>query len=161
MQQLTYIVSGTADAQRQAEQAKEKLDRIPYIASLLITVAAPCEMALEKALQMRDALRELFPHARILVHTCALKMADLRLDTAGVMLTITAFEESQADFVIVNGQMRHRRRRLLILLRSVRRRSSSSSLSSGSWIRLMICSMGFPLWMRPSRCLARLWMQNR
>ena len=103
MQQLTYIVSGTADAQRQAEQAKEKLDRIPYIASLLITVAALCEMALEKALQMRDALRELFPHARILVHTCALKMADLRLDTAGVMLTITAFEESQADFVIVNG----------------------------------------------------------
>ena len=44
MQQLTYIVSGTADAQRKAEQAKAKLDRIPHIESLLITIAAPCEM---------------------------------------------------------------------------------------------------------------------
>ena len=69
MQQLTYIVSGTADAQRKAEQAKAKLDRIPHIESLLITIAAPCEMPMEKAIRMRDAVRELFPTARILAHT--------------------------------------------------------------------------------------------
>ena len=40
---------------------------------------------------MRDAVRKLFPDARIVAHTCALKMADLRLDTEGVMLTFTAF----------------------------------------------------------------------
>lgn len=103
MQQLTYIVSGTADAQRKAEQAKAKLDRIPHIESLLITIVAPCEMPMEKAIRMRDAVRELFPTARILAHTCALKMADLRLDTDGVMLTITALEASRAEFVIVEG----------------------------------------------------------
>lgn len=103
MQQLSYIVPGTADAQRKAEQAKEKLDRIPHIESLLITIAAPCEMPLAKALQIRDAVRELFPEARILAHTCALKMADMRLDTKGVMLTFTALEASQVDFTVVDG----------------------------------------------------------
>ena len=48
MQQLTYIVSGTADAQRKAEQAKEKLDRIPHVESLLITIAAPCDSRLRR-----------------------------------------------------------------------------------------------------------------
>ena len=105
MQQLTYIVSGTADAQRKAEQAKEKLERIPHIESLLITIAAPCEMPFAKALSMRNAIRELFPHARILAHTCALKMADLRLDTDGIMLTFTAFEASQVEFLTVAGNM--------------------------------------------------------
>ena len=105
MQQLTYIVSGTADAQHQAEQTKEKLDRIPHIESLLITITAPCEMPLDKALRMRDAVREYFPDARILVHTCALKMADLRLDTDGIMLTFTAFEASRADFFVVSEHM--------------------------------------------------------
>ena len=81
MQQLAYIVSGTADAQRKAEQAKEKLDRIPRIASMLITIVVPCEMPMDKARCMRDAVREIFPEARILVHTCAIKMADLRLNT--------------------------------------------------------------------------------
>ena len=103
MQQLTYIVSGTADAQRKAEQAKEKLDWIPHIESLLITIAAPCEMPMAKALRMQSAVREVFPDARILAHTCALKMADLRLDTDGVMLTFTAFEASQVEFVTVEG----------------------------------------------------------
>ena len=103
MQQLTYIVSGTADAQRKAEQAKEKLDRIPHIESLLITIAAPYEMPMAKALRMQGAIRELFPDARILAHTCVLKMADLRLDTDGVMLTFTAFEASQVEFVTVEG----------------------------------------------------------
>ena len=103
MQQLTYIVSGTADAQRKAEQAKEKLDRIPHVESLLITIAAPCEMAAEKAGSMVNAVRELFPHARILAHTCALKMADLSLDTEGAMLTFTAFESSRVEFVTVEG----------------------------------------------------------
>ena len=103
MQQLTYIVSGTADAQRKAEQAKEKLDRIPHIESLLITIAAPCEMPMEKAICMCNAIRELFPDARILAHTCALKMADLRLDTEGIMLTFTALEASQAEFIAVDG----------------------------------------------------------
>lgn len=103
MQQLTYIVSGTVDAQRKAEQAKEKLDWIPHIESLLITIAAPCEMPMAKALRMQSAVRELFPDARILAHTCALKMADLRLDTDGVMLTFTAFEASQVEFVTVEG----------------------------------------------------------
>ena len=103
MQQLTYIVSGTADAQRKAEQAKEKLDRIPHVESLLITIAAPCEMPIDKALRIQKAVRELFPDARILAHTCALKMADLRLDTDGVMLTFTAFEASQVEFVTVDG----------------------------------------------------------
>lgn len=103
MQQLTYIVSGTADAQRKAELAKEKLDLIPHIESLLITVAAPCEMPVEKAICMRDAVRKLFPDARIVAHTCALKMADLRLDTEGVMLTFTAFEASRVDFTLVDG----------------------------------------------------------
>ena len=103
MQQLTYIVSGTADAQRKAEQAKEKLDRIPHIESLLITMAAPCEMPMEKAICMCNAIRELFPDARILAHTCALKMADLRLDTEGIMLTFTALEASQAEFIAVDG----------------------------------------------------------
>ena len=103
MQQLTYIVSGTADAQRKAEQAKEKLDRIPHIESLLITMAAPCEMPMEKAICMCNAIRELFPDARILTHTCALKMADLRLDTEGIMLTFTALEASQVEFTTVDG----------------------------------------------------------
>ena len=103
MQQLTYIVSGTADAQRKAEQAKAKLDRIPHIESLLITIAAPCEMPMEEALRMRDDVRSIFPEARILVHTCALKMADLRLDTHGIMLTFTALEASRAEFVLVDG----------------------------------------------------------
>ena len=103
MQQLTYIVSGTAAAQRKAEQAKETLDRIPHVESLLITITAPCEMPLTKALQMKEAVRELFPAARILVHTCALKMADLQLDTDGIMLTFTAFEASQVDFAVVEG----------------------------------------------------------
>ncbi len=103
MQQLTYIVSGTADALRKAEQAKEKLDRIPHIASLLITIVAPCEMPTAKAIRMRNAIRELFPDARILVHTCALKMADLRLDTEEIMLTFTALEASQVEFVTFNG----------------------------------------------------------
>ena len=103
MQQLTYIVSGTADAQRKAEQAKEKLDRIPHVESLLITIAAPCDMPAEKAGSMVNAVRELFPHARILAHTCALKMADLCLDTEGAMLTFTAFESSRVEFVTVEG----------------------------------------------------------
>ena len=103
MQQLTYIVSGTADAQRKAEQAKEKLDRIPHVESLLITIAAPCEIPAEKTRSMVNAVRELFPHARILAHTCALKMADLCLDTEGVMLTFTAFESSRVEFVTVEG----------------------------------------------------------
>ena len=103
MQQLTYIVSGTADAQRKAELAKEKLDLIPHIESLLITIATPCEMPVEKAICMRDAVRKLFPDARIVAHTCALKMADLRLDTEGVMLTFTAFEASRVDFTLVDG----------------------------------------------------------
>ena len=103
MQQLTYIVSGTVDAQCKAEQAKEKLDRIPHIESLLITIAAPYEMPMAKALRMQGAIRELFPDARILAHTCVLKMADLRLDTDGVMLTFTAFEASQVEFVTVEG----------------------------------------------------------
>ena len=103
MQQLTYIVSGTAAAQRKAEQAKETLDRIPHVESLLITITAPCEMPLAKALQMKEVVRALFPEARILVHTCALKMADLQLDTEGIMLTFTAFEASQVDFAVVEG----------------------------------------------------------
>ena len=103
MQQLTYIVSGTAAAQHKAEQAKETLDRIPHVESLLITITAPCEMPLAKALQMKEAVRALFPEARILVHTCALKMADLQLDTEGIMLTFTAFEASQVDFAVVEG----------------------------------------------------------
>ena len=103
MQQLTYIVSGTAAAQRKAEQAKETLGRIPHVESLLITITAPCEMPLAKALQMKEAVRALFPEARILVHTCALKMADLQLDTEGIMLTFTAFEASQVEFVTVEG----------------------------------------------------------
>ena len=103
MQQLTYIVSGTAAAQRKAEQAKETLDRIPHVESLLITITAPCEMPLAKALQMKEAVRALFPEARILVHTCALKMADLQLDTEGIMLTFTAFETSWVEFVTVEG----------------------------------------------------------
>ncbi len=103
MQQLSYIVSGTADAQHKAEQAKEKLDRIPHLTSLLITIAAHCEMPIEKAICMRNAVRELFPYARILVHTCALKMADLSLVTDGVMLTFTALESSQVEFVTVEG----------------------------------------------------------
>ena len=103
MQQLTYIVSGTADAQRKAEQAKEKLDRVPHVESLLITITAPCEMPVEKARRMANAVRELFPYARLLVHTCALKMADLRLDMEGIMLTFTAFEASRAEFVTVEG----------------------------------------------------------
>ena len=103
MQQLTYIVSGTADAQHKAEQAREKLARLPHVESLLITAVAPCEMPLAKALRMRDALRETFPQARILVHTCALKMADLNLDTEGVMLTFTAFESALVEFVLVEG----------------------------------------------------------
>ena len=103
MQQLTYIVSGTAAAQRKAEQAKETLERIPHVESLLITITAPCEMPLAKALQMKEAVRALFPEARILVHTCALKMADLQLDTEGIMLTFTAFETSWVEFVTVEG----------------------------------------------------------
>ncbi len=103
MQQLTYIVSGTADAQRKAESAKEKLERIPHVESLLVTIAAPCEMPMEEALRMRDDVRSIFPEARILVHTCALKMADLRLDTHGIMLTFTALEASRAEFVLVDG----------------------------------------------------------
>jgi len=103
MQQLTYIVSGTAAAQRKAEQAKETLERIPHVESLLITITAPCEMPLAKALQMKEAVRALFPEARILAHTCALKMADLQLDTEGIMLTFTAFEASQVDFAVVEG----------------------------------------------------------
>ena len=103
MQQLTYIVSGTADAQRKAESAKEKLERIPHVESLLVTIAAPCEMPMEEALRMRDDVRGIFPEARILVHTCALKMADLRLDTNGIMLTFTALEASRAEFVLVDG----------------------------------------------------------
>ena len=103
MQQLTYIVSGTAAAQRKAEQAKETLERIPHVESLLITITAPCEMPLATALQMKEAVRALFPEARILVHTCALKMADLQLDTEGIMLTFTAFEASQVEFVTVEG----------------------------------------------------------
>ena len=103
MQQLTYIVSGTADAQRKAESAKEKLERIPHVESLLVTIAAPCEMPMEEALRMRDDVRGIFPEARILVHTCALKMADLRLDTHGIMLTFTALEASRAEFVLVDG----------------------------------------------------------
>ena len=103
MQQLTYIVSGTAAAQRKAEQAKETLERIPHVESLLITITAPCEMPLAKALQMKEVVRALFPEARILVHTCALKMADLQLDTEGIMLTFTAFEASQVDFAVVEG----------------------------------------------------------
>ena len=103
MQQLTYIVSGTADAQRKAELAKEKLEQIPHVESLLITIAAPCEMPLEKALRMRDDVRDIFPEARILVHTCALKMADMRLDTDGIMLTFTALEASRAEFFLVDG----------------------------------------------------------
>ena len=106
MQQLTYIVSGTADAQRKAEQAKEKLDRVPHVESLLITITAPCEMPVEKARCMANAVRELFPYARLLVHTCALKMADLRLDMEGIMLTFTAFEASRAEFVTVEGHSR-------------------------------------------------------
>ena len=103
MQQLTYIVSGTAAAQRKAEQAKETLERIPHVESLLITITAPCEMPLAKALQMKEAVRALFPEARILVHTCALKMADLQVDTEGIMLTFTAFETSWVEFVTVEG----------------------------------------------------------
>jgi sensory box/GGDEF domain protein len=103
MQQLAYIVSGTADAQRKAEQAKEKLDRIPRIASMLITIVVPCEMPMDKARCMRDAVREIFPEARVLVHTCAIKMADLRLNTEGIMLTFTALEESRAEFVVIDG----------------------------------------------------------
>lgn len=61
MQQLTYIVSGTADAQRKAESAKEKLERIPHVESLLVTIAAPCEMPMEEALRMRDDVRSIFP----------------------------------------------------------------------------------------------------
>lgn len=52
---------------------------------------------------MRDDVRSIFPEARILVHTCALKMADLRLDTHGIMLTFTALEASRAEFVLVDG----------------------------------------------------------
>lgn len=103
MQQLTYIVSGIADAQCKAEQAREKLNRIPHVETLLISIATPCEMPLEKALHMRDAIRDIFPCARILTHTCAVKMADLHIDTEGVMLTFTAFEASYADFFIVDG----------------------------------------------------------
>lgn len=103
MQQLTYIVSGTAAAQRKAELAKEKLDLIPRIESLLITIVAPCEMPLANALQIKEAVRALFPEARILAHTCALKMADLQLDTEGIMLTFTAFETSWVEFVTVEG----------------------------------------------------------
>ena len=104
MQQLTYIVSGTADAQRKAEQAKEKLEHIPHIESLLITIAAPCEMPAEKARSIQCAVRELFPAARILVYTCALKMSDMHLDIDGIMLTFSAFESSQVDFFVVSGK---------------------------------------------------------
>lgn len=41
MQQLTYIVSGIADAQCKAEQAREKLNRIPHVETLLISIATP------------------------------------------------------------------------------------------------------------------------
>ena len=102
MQQLTYIVSGTADAQCKAEKAKEKLDRIPHVEALLITIAAPCEIPAEKTRSMVNAVRELFPHARILAYTCALKIADLHLDTEKVMLTFTVFEASQVDFLVVS-----------------------------------------------------------
>ena len=103
MQQLTYIVAGAADAQRTAEQAKEKLDRIPHIETLLITMVTQCSVARADALKLRDALRAVFPSARILAHTCALKMSDLRLDTEGIMLTFTAFEAAQVDFILLDG----------------------------------------------------------
>jgi len=75
-----------------AEQAKEKLDRIPHVESLLITIAAPCEIPAEKTRSMVNAVRELFPHARILAYTCALKIADLRLDTEKVMQRLMLFD---------------------------------------------------------------------
>ena len=111
MQQLTYIVSGAADVRREAERVKEKLERIPHTESLLITVAAPCEMPQEKVLSVQRAVREQFPHARILTHTCALKMVDMRLDMGGIMLTFTAFESSQVDFLVVSGKQPEARER--------------------------------------------------
>lgn len=105
MQQLTYIASGVANVQRKAEQAKRKINLIPHIESLLIMIAVPCEMPLANTLHMRDSLRELFPNAKILAHTCALKMAGLHLDTEGVMLTFTVFETSRVDFSLVEGNV--------------------------------------------------------
>jgi len=103
MQQLTYIVSGAVDVQRTVIEAKGNLAKIPHIEMLLVTIVTQCEMPLEDALKIRDAVRKEFPAARILGHTSALKMAGLRMDTEGILLTFTAFEASQVEFVTVDG----------------------------------------------------------
>ena len=72
MQQLSYIAARAEDVRRTAEKAKEKLDRLPHIETLLITAVLPCSVPIEDARALRDSMRELFPAARILVHTSAL-----------------------------------------------------------------------------------------
>ena len=104
MQQLTYIVSGAVDVQRTVIEAKGNLAKIPHIEMLLVTIVTQCEMPLEDALKIRDAVRKEFPAARILGHTSALKMAGLRMDTEGVLLTFTAFEASHVDVFMLEAE---------------------------------------------------------
>ena len=103
MQQLSYIAVGAQDALRAAETAKERLARLPRIVTLLITAATPCSMPIEDARALRDDLRALFPAARILVHTCALKMSEMHLDNDGIMLAFLAMESSQVDFLMIRS----------------------------------------------------------
>lgn len=105
MQQLTYTVAGAGEARRAAERAKANLDKIPHIETLLITVVTQCSLPLPEALNLRDILREMFPAARILIHTCALKMPNMRLDAARIMITFTALEASRADFIMIDGDV--------------------------------------------------------
>ncbi|MFC2341389.1 MAG: FIST N-terminal domain-containing protein, partial [Selenomonas artemidis] len=104
MQQLSYIAARAEDVRRTAEKAKEKLDRLPHIETLLITAVLPCSVPIEDARALRDSMRELFPAARILVHTSALKMAEMHLDNDGIMLVFLTFESSQADFLMIRSE---------------------------------------------------------
>ena len=104
MQQLSYIAARAEDVRRTAEKAKEKLDRLPHIETLLITAVLPCSVPIEDARALRDSMRELFPAARILVHTSALKMAEMHLDNDGIMLVFLTFESSQAEFLMIRSE---------------------------------------------------------
>ena len=104
MQQLTYIVSGAMDVQRTVIEAKGNLAKIPHIETLLVTIVTQCETPLEDALKIRDDVQKEFPEARILGHTSALKMAGLRMDTEGVLLTFTAFEASYVDVFMLGAE---------------------------------------------------------
>ena len=104
MQQLTYIVSGSVDVQRTAAEVKGNLATIPHVETLLVTIVTQCEMPLAEALQIRDAVHNEFPEARIFGHTSALKMSGLYMDTEGVLLTFTAFEASHVDVFILESE---------------------------------------------------------